>query len=36
MKQSYFTNNKLQVAMKNVFLSSVFGSKAQKIRIYDT
>lgn len=36
MKQSYFTNNKNQVSMKNIFLSSVLSSKDDKIRIYDT
>lgn len=36
MKESYFTNNKNQVAMKNIFLSSVLSSKDSKIRIYDT
>lgn len=36
MKQSHFTNNKNQVAYKNIFLNSVLGSKTEKIRIYDT
>lgn len=36
MKESYFTNNKNQVAMKNIFLSSVLSSKDSKVRIYDT
>lgn len=36
MKHSYFTNNKSQVAYKNIFLSSVLGSKSSTIRVYDT
>jgi hypothetical protein len=36
IKQSHFTNNKNQLAMKNIFLSSILGNSANKIRIYDT